>query len=202
MSSSLAQPASPLRAICVYCGSSNDGPPSHREAAFKFGAQLASEGIDLVYGGGRVGLMGAVADGAITGGGRVVGIIPEHLMRAEVGHGQVSELHVVPSMHVRKEMMFARSDGFAVLPGGPGTLDEMFEILTWRQLSLHDKPLVVCNLDGYWSKLLGAIDGIIESRYAKPSFRDFYRVVDTIDDLLPALRAAPASRTQAQPAKF
>jgi uncharacterized protein (TIGR00730 family) len=191
-----------LGAICVYCGSSNDGPPAHREAAFAFGSQLASERIELVYGGGRVGLMGAVADGAISAGGRVVGIIPEHLMRAEVGHGQVSELHVVASMHARKEMMFARSDGFAVLPGGPGTLDEMFEILTWRQLGLHDKPLVVCNMDGYWTKLLAAIDGIIDARYAKPSFRDFYRVVDTIDAVLPALRAAPSSRIAPQPGKF
>ncbi len=187
-----------LRSICVYCGSSNLGPVAHREAAFKFGAQLGTEGIDLVYGGGRVGLMGAVADGAISTGGHVVGIIPEHLMRVEVGHGQVSELHVVASMHARKQMMFERSDAFAVLPGGPGTLDEMFEILTWRQLGLHDKPLVVCNIGGYWDELLGAIDSIIARNYAKASFRDFYGVVEGIDALLPALRARPQARIQAQ----
>ena len=191
-----------IRSVCVYCGSSNEGNPSHRTDAFRFGGQLAAAGIDLVYGGGRVGLMGAVADGAISGGGRVVGIIPEHLMKAEVGHGQVTELHVVGSMHVRKEMMFTRSDAFVVLPGGPGTLDEMFEILTWRQLGLHDKPLVVGNLDGYWNGLIAMIDGIIDARYARPSFRTYFEVVDTIDAILPRLRSAPASRTVPQPEKL
>lgn len=191
-----------IRSVCVYCGSSNEGNPSHRTDAFRFGGQLAASGIDLVYGGGRVGLMGAVADGAISGGGRVVGIIPEHLMKAEVGHGQVTELHVVGSMHVRKEMMFTRSDAFVVLPGGPGTLDEMFEILTWRQLGLHDKPLVVGNLDGYWNGLIAMIDGIIDTRYARPSFRTYFEVVDTIDAILPRLRSAPASRTVPQPEKL
>lgn len=191
-----------IRALCVYCGSSNEGKPSHRTDAYRFGGQLASAGIDLVYGGGRVGLMGAVADGAITGGGHVVGIIPEHLMKAEVGHGQVTELHVVGSMHVRKEMMFTRSDAFVVLPGGAGTLDEMFEILTWRQLGLHDKPLVIVNLDGYWNGLVSMIDGIISARYARPSFRAYFEVVDGIDAVLPALRAAPASRTVPQPEKL
>ena len=145
--------------------------------------------------------MGAVADGAIAGRGHVVGIIPDHLMKAEVGHGQASELHVVPSMHLRKEMMFKRSDAFVVLPGGPGTLDEMFEILTWRQLGLHDKPLIVANLDGYWNGLVAMIDGIIDARYARPSFRAFYQVVDSIDAILPALRAAPPSRIVPQPEK-
>ncbi|MBL8832716.1 MAG: TIGR00730 family Rossman fold protein [Rhodospirillales bacterium] len=191
-----------LNSVCVYCGSSNDGNPSHRTDANRFGGQLAAAGIALVYGGGRVGLMGAVADGAIAGGGTVVGIIPEHLMRAEVGHGQVTELHVVPSMHVRKEMMFARSDAFVILPGGPGTLDEMFEILTWRQLGLHDKPLVIVNLAGYWDGLIALIDGIIAAKYARPSFRAFYTVVDSIDAVLPALRAAPPARTPPQPEKL
>ncbi len=191
-----------IRSVCVYCGSSNEGNPSHRTDAFRFGGQLAAAGIALVYGGGRVGLMGAVADGAISGGGHVVGIIPEHLMKAEVGHGQVTELHVVGSMHVRKEMMFTRSDAFVVLPGGPGTLDEMFEILTWRQLGLHDKPLVVGNLDGYWNGLIAMIDGIIDARYARPSFRTYFEVVDAIDAILPRLRSAPASRTVPQPEKL
>ena len=191
-----------LESVCVYCGSSNDGPPEHRKAAEELGRQLAGEGIALVYGGGRVGLMGAVADGAISAGGHVVGIIPEHLMRAEVGHGQVSELHVVASMHVRKAMMFDRSDAFVVLPGGPGTLDEMFEMLTWRQLGLHDKPIVVANLGGYWNGMLAAIEGIIGAHYARPSFRDLYRVVDRIEDVLPVLRGSPAPRTAPQPDKL
>jgi uncharacterized protein (TIGR00730 family) len=191
-----------LKSICVYCGSSNDGPPGHREAARDFGRLLGAQKIDLVYGGGRVGLMGAVADGAIEAGGHVVGIIPEHLMRAEVGHGQVSELHVVASMHVRKAMMFERSDAFVALPGGPGTLDEVFEILTWRQLQLHGKPTVLCNLDGYWNGLIALIDGIIAAKYARPSFREFFSVVDGIDAILPALRSAPAPAIPPQPAKF
>ncbi len=191
-----------LRAVCVYCGSSNDGAPGHRAAAQWFGRQLAQAGIALVYGGGRVGLMGAVADGAIEAGGHVVGIIPEHLMRAEVGHGRVSELHVVESMHVRKQMMFERADAFVALPGGPGTLDEAFEILTWRQLGLHDKPFVFANLDGYWNGFLSLVDGIIAQRYARPSFRDFFTVVDDIAAVLPALERAPASRIPPQPEKM
>jgi uncharacterized protein (TIGR00730 family) len=191
-----------LKSLCVYCGSSNDGPSGHRIAARGFGRMLGTGKIDLVYGGGRVGLMGAVADGAIEAGGHVVGIIPEHLMRAEVGHGQVSELHVVASMHARKAMMFERSDAFVALPGGPGTLDEVFEILTWRQLRLHDKPTVLCNLDGYWNGLIGLIDGIIAANYARPSFREYFVVVDSIEAILPALRAAPAPALAPQPAKF
>lgn len=191
-----------LRAVCVYCGSSNEGPVLHRTEARRFGQLLAKAKIDLVYGGGRVGLMGAVADGAIEEGGHVVGIIPEHLMRAEVGHGSVSELHVVESMHVRKAMMFQRSDAFVALPGGPGTLDEVFEMLTWRQLALHDKPTVICNLGGYWDGLIGLIDGIIDAKYARPSFRDFYKVVDGIDEILPLLREEPPSAIPSQPQKF
>ncbi|MBL8807648.1 MAG: TIGR00730 family Rossman fold protein [Rhodospirillales bacterium] len=191
-----------LHSVCVYCGSSNDGAPEHREAARNLGGRLAAAGVSVVYGGGRVGLMGALADGAIEAGGRVVGIIPEHLMRAEVGHGRVSELHVVASMHVRKQMMFDRADAFVVLPGGPGTLDEMFEILTWRQLGLHDRPLVIVNLGGYWDDLIGLIDAIIEKRYARPSFRDFLTVVDDIEKVLPTLRGAPPSRIPPQTEKM
>jgi uncharacterized protein (TIGR00730 family) len=191
-----------LRSVCVYCGSSNEGAPGHREAARWLGAELAGAGIALIYGGGRVGLMGAVADGAIEAGGHVVGIIPEHLMRAEVGHGRVSELHVVASMHVRKQMMFDRADAFVALPGGPGTLDEAFEILTWRQLGLHDKPFVLANLDGYWNGLLRLIDGIIEQRYARASFREYLTVVDNVSEVLPALARAPESRLSPQPEKM
>jgi uncharacterized protein (TIGR00730 family) len=187
-----------IRSLCVYCGSSDLGPPAHRIAAAKLGEILAANGVELIYGGGRVGLMGIIADAALSAGGRVTGIIPDHLIRAEVGHGQVSELIVVDSMHVRKETMFQRSDAFAILPGGPGTLDETFEILTWRQLRLHDKPVIVCNLDGYWSKLLDLIDTLIDAKYAQPEFRDFYTVVDRVEDILPAIAA---SRAPAIPAR-
>lgn len=191
-----------IRSLCVYCGSSDLGPPSHRLAAARLGRILAAKGIELVFGGGRVGLMGVIADAALSAGGRVTGIIPDHLIRAEVGHGAVSELIVVDSMHVRKETMFQRSDAFAVLPGGPGTLDETFEILTWRQIRLHDKPLVVCNLDGYWDKLLELIDMMIDSKYARPEFRTFYSVVSQVEDILPAIEEARAPAIPARVSKM
>lgn len=191
-----------IRSLCVYCGSSDLGPPEHRVAAASLGRLLAAAGIELVYGGGRVGLMGIIADAALSAGGRVTGIIPEHLIRAEVGHGTVSELIVVDSMHVRKETMFQRSDAFAILPGGPGTLDETFEMLTWRQLRLHDKPIVICNLGGYWNKLLDLIEMFIEAKYARPEFRDFYTVVDRVEDILPAIEAARAPAIPARVRKM
>lgn len=191
-----------IRSLCVYCGSSDLGAPSHRLAAAELGRLLAAEGVELVFGGGRVGLMGIIADAALSSGGRVTGIIPDHLIRAEVGHGNVSELIVVDSMHVRKETMFQRSDAFAILPGGPGTLDEAFEILTWRQLRLHDKPVVICNLDGYWDKLLDLIEMFIEAKYARPEFRDFYTVVKRIEDILPAIEAARAPAIPARVRKM
>lgn len=191
-----------IRSLCVYCGSSDLGPPSHRLAAARLGRILAAKGIELVFGGGRVGLMGVIADAALSAGGRVTGIIPDHLIRAEVGHGAVSELIVVDSMHVRKETMFQRSDAFAVLPGGPGTLDETFEILTWRQIRLHDKPLVICNLDGYWDKLLELVDMMIDSKYARPEFQSFYSVVSQVEDILPAIEEARAPAIQARVGKM
>lgn len=162
-------------------------------AAARFGRDLADHGVELVFGGGRVGLMGLIADSALRAGGRVVGVIPEHLIRAEVGHGKVSELIVTATMHERKAAMFQRSDAFVVLPGGPGTLDETFEILTWRQLSLHDKPVVICDLEGYWQPLTALIDHMIRRRYVRSSFRGFYTVVERTQDILPALAALPAA---------
>jgi uncharacterized protein (TIGR00730 family) len=191
-----------INSLCVYCGSSDLGPPAHRLAAAKLGKVLAAEGVELVYGGGRVGLMGVIADAALSSGGRVTGIIPDHLIRAEVGHGNVSELIVVDSMHVRKQTMFQRSDAFAILPGGPGTLDEAFEILTWRLLRLHDKPVVICNLDGYWSKLLDLIDMFVEAKYARPECRELYMVVNGVEDILPAIDTARAPTIPARVRKM
>jgi len=148
---------------------------------------LAKAGIALVYGGGRVGLMGIMADAALASGGRVVGVIPRHLVEAEVGHGSVSELHIVPSMHERKQKMFELSDAFAILPGGLGTLDEMFEMLTWRQLRLHDKPVVIVDQNGYWAPLLDLIAAIEADGYAKGTKGRLLDVVDDVDALLPAL---------------
>ncbi len=191
-----------IDSLCVYCGSSNRAPAAHLEAARRLGRLLAEAGVELVFGGGHVGLMGVIADAALAAGGRVTGIIPDHLVKAEVGHAKVSELVVVDSMHARKEMMFRRADAFAVLPGGFGTLDELFEILTWRQLRLHDKPIVLVNLDGYWDPLLALIDRLVEAHYSAPEFARFVAVVPRVEDVLPALRAMRPPRLAAKPRKM
>ncbi|MBV8535286.1 MAG: TIGR00730 family Rossman fold protein [Alphaproteobacteria bacterium] len=185
-----------LKSICVYCGSSNRGPSRHQKAAVELGRRLAEAGIELVFGGGRVGLMGRLADGALGAGGRVTGVIPEHLIRAEVGHARVTSLVVTKSMHQRKAAMFRRSDGFVILPGGPGTLDEFFEIVTWRQLRLHDKPIIIVDLDGYWRPLLRLIERIIEHGYARAGFRRLFGIVDSVSEVLPALRRAHRPRVK------
>lgn len=191
-----------IRAICVYCGSSSRGPKKHRDDAIRFGRLLAEAGIGLVYGGGHVGLMGLMADAALNAGGHVTGVIPEDLMRAEVGHGRVTRLVVTKSMHKRKMAMFKRADAFVVLPGGPGTLDEFFEILTWRQLRFHDKPIILVESDGYWKPLAALIEWIIRNGYARASFRRLFKVVASVDDVLPALKAAPRPRLRSRPKRL
>ena len=185
-------PMARFRSLCVYCGSSNRVAERHKEAAARLGRLLAGAGIRLVYGGGRVGLMGVIADAVLAGGGEVVGIIPEHLNSVEVGHQQVTELLVVRSMHERKALMFDMSDAFAVLPGGIGTLDETFEIVTWRQLRLHDKPVVLVDDNGYWRPFLDLIDHIIATGFARPDIRKLFTVVGAVEDVIPTVRAAPA----------
>ncbi|WP_366656443.1 TIGR00730 family Rossman fold protein [Fodinicurvata sp. EGI_FJ10296] len=180
-----------LRSVCVYCGSSGRVSDRFKDAARALGGELAANGIALVYGGGRVGLMGLTADASLDGGGQVVGIIPSHIRDMEVDHPGLTELHVVDSMHTRKMMMFDRSDAFVILPGGLGTLDEMFEIITWRQLGIHDKPVVLVNIDGYWDRLLAMIDGMIEAGFAQPAHKDLFKVVAGIDDVVDALRHEP-----------
>lgn len=180
------------RSVCVFCASSDRGPRLHRQEAARFGRILADSGIELVFGGGRVGLMGAVAQAALAAGGHVVGVIPEHLIRREVGLRDCSELIVTANMHERKATMFARADAFVVLPGGPGTLDETFEILTWRQLGLHDKPVVLCDLGGYWAPLVALVDHMVRRRYVQRAFRSYFHVTDRVDAILPALAKAPA----------
>lgn len=201
-------PSSPSRrkpgiaSVCVYCGSSNRGPARHRKEAGALGGLLAAAGIELVYGGGKVGLMGAVADGALAAGGKVTGIIPQFLIEAEAGHGGLTRLFVTRSMHVRKAKMFRLADGFVILPGGPGTLDEFFEVLTWRQLGLHDRPIVVVDLGGFWRPLAKLVDGIIARGYARPDFRRLFTVVPGIADVLPALRGDWPPRRPARPKRF
>jgi hypothetical protein len=187
-----------IQSLCVYCGSSQPKNPQHHEAAVRLGKILAENQIDLVYGGARVGLMGLVADAALAHQGRVIGIIPEHLQKYEVGHSGVTKLHIVENMHVRKMMMFDHSDAFAVLPGGYGTLDEMFEMLTWRQLKMHDKPLLLVDIDNYWAPLRGLIDHIISEGYARPETLGLMAIVNSADEVLPAIQAMPAPHYKAE----
>ncbi|MBT9486138.1 MAG: TIGR00730 family Rossman fold protein [Rubrivivax sp.] len=144
--------------ICVYCGSRPGALPAYAQAARDLGQAIASQGHGLVYGGGNVGLMGIVADAVLAAGGPVVGVIPEALVQREVGHQGLSEQFVVPDMHVRKRMMAERADAFIALPGGIGTLEELFEVWTWRQLRYHDKPIGVLNLAGFYDHLLRFMD--------------------------------------------
>ena len=191
-----------IRSVCVYCGSSNRAPREHRDAAIDLGRRLAEAGIELVYGGGHVGLMGAMAEAALEAGGRVTGIIPRDLIRREVGYGKVNRLIVTASMHARKMSMFRHSDAFVILPGGPGTLDEFFEVLTWRQLRFHDKPILLVESKGYWRPLLDLIDWIIDHRYARPGFRRLFRVVPDVSKVVRALRAARRPRVKARPRRL
>jgi uncharacterized protein (TIGR00730 family) len=184
----------PIRAVCLYCGSSSAVPLAHRKAAARFGRIVAEAGLTLVYGGGRVGLMGLAADAALQAGGRVVGVIPRVLMEAEAGHGGVSQLHVVETMHERKLKMFDLSDGFVALPGGLGTLDETFEMLTWRQLGIHTKPIVIVSEKAYWRPLSDLVDAMRSAGYVREDHARMIRIVDSVEEALPELlgTATPA----------
>ena len=156
--------------ICVFCGSAAGNGAAYLAAATELGASLARLGIGVVYGGGHVGTMGALADGALTAGGEVIGVIPEHLMSRELGHHGLSELRVVADMHERKAQMAALADGFLVLPGGAGTLEELFEVWTWAQLGLHDKPIGLVDVDGFYQPLLRVVDHMVSAGFLRPEF--------------------------------
>lgn len=174
-----------MRAICVYCGSSPGSEPAYTDAAREVGALLAREGIELVYGGGSVGLMGVVADAALAGGGTVVGCIPRRLFRAEVAHPALTELVEVTSMHERKMAMFERADAFLALPGGLGTLEELTETATWAQIGLHSKPMATLDVDGFWSPFHAMLDEFVDKGFLK---RSPIVNVATVEEILPALR--------------
>lgn len=182
-----------IRSVCVYCGSSDRGPDSHREAARRLGTRLAEYGIRLVFGGGHIGLMGATADAALAAGGEVIGVIPDFLQDLELGHNGCTELIVTDSMHTRKQRMAELADGFAILPGGLGTLDETFEIITWKQLRLHDKPIVVLNVDDYWTPLCAMMTQLTGNGYMRAEHRGLFTLVDNVDAVIPALRAMPST---------
>jgi len=159
-------------ALCVYCGSSSGKHPEYTEHARAFGSEMARRGIALVYGGGKVGLMGILADAVLAGGGKVIGVIPRQLVEREVAHSGLTELQVVESMHQRKTRMYELSDAFVALPGGFGTLDEMFEMLTWAQLGLHRYPCAFLDVRGYYSRLRGMLDDMVVEGFVRREQRE------------------------------
>ncbi|AUX24109.1 hypothetical protein SOCEGT47_046420 [Sorangium cellulosum] len=176
-----------LSRICVYCGSSPGASPAYREAAVRLGELLAERGIGLVYGGGHVGLMGVIADAALARGGEVIGVIPRFLNTREVGHTGLSELHVVETMHERKAKMAALSDAFVAMPGGIGTLEEMFEVWTWTQLGSQQKPVGVLDVAGYYRLLIAFLDHVEAERFLRPAHRAMLQVADEPEALLELL---------------
>ena len=178
-----------INSVCVYCGSSPGLLPEYLVAASKFGRLLASRGITVVYGGGKVGLMGAVADGALAAGGRVIGIIPKMMIAKEVAHRGLTELHAVHSMHERKTKMADLSDAFVALPGGVGTLEEIFEVFTWTQLGLHAKPCAFLNVAGFYDSLFAFIQNLVAQRFLKMQYLNSLLLETDMDQLLARLQA-------------
>lgn len=184
-----------VTSVCVFCGSQYGADPVYRSAATRLGVALGTAGVTLIYGGGHVGLMGAVADAAMATGGVVIGLIPTRLLEREVGNRAITELITTVDMFERKQQMIDRADAFVILPGGLGTLDELLEVVTLRQLGYHDKPIVLVNQGGYWEPLIALVDQVVRHKFAAPSARTLYRVVDAVDQVLPALGIAPPPST-------
>ena len=181
-----------IRTVCVYCGSGPGTNPSFVEAAIGFGKALADNGIRLVYGGGSIGLMGAVAKSVLDHGGTVTGIIPDFLTIRENALKRVQELIVTPDMHERKRLMFERSDAFVALPGGIGTLEELVEQLTWQQLGRHSKPVLLANIDGFWEPLLALLAHMRATEFIRPTLPIDILKAERVEEILPRLRAAAA----------
>lgn len=186
-----------IRSLCVLCGSREGSDPIHREAAIRLGRLMAEQDVRLVYGGGSIGLMGIIADAVLSAGGEVVGVIPDFLIRSEVGHHDLTDLVVTGSMHERKRQMFEMADAFVVLPGGLGTLDETFELITWRQLRLHDSPIIVLDVEGYWAPLLKLIEATIAAGFADPATLDLFSVVRSPEDVLQSLACVAPAKEEA-----
>jgi len=175
-----------MKAVCVYCGSSFGSEPAYLEATQELGTRLAEAGLKVVYGGAQVGLMGALADAALAAGGEVEGIIPQQLVDREIAHKGLTELHVVQTMHQRKALMAELSDAFVALPGGIGTIEELIEIFTWRQLNLHAKPLAVINTLGYYDGVVSFLDHALQQGFLPQASRDAFTVAADPEALLQA----------------
>lgn len=187
----------PMQSVCVYCGSHSGSRPIYAERARRLGRQLAENGISVIYGGGNVGLMGVMADAVLEAGGEVIGVIPEQLVNWEVAHPGLTRLEVVPSMHLRKARMFELSDGFIALPGGFGTLDEMFEMLTWRQLGIGDKPCAFLDVEGFYEPLIGMMDRMVAEHFVNAGQRhDLWHgeEIDTMLEWMHSYRPANADK--------
>ena len=167
---------STVNSVCVFCGASVGNDPAYRAAANELGERMAASGTRLVFGAGHIGMMGTVADAVLAGGGEAIGVIPEFLRDRELAHTGLTELHVVDSMHTRKRMMFDLSDAFIVLPGGLGTLEEMFEMITWRQLGRHEKPIVLISTKDYWAPFQAMIDRVVESDFAHGAAETYFSI--------------------------
>ena len=175
------------RSVCVFCGSAPGVRPSYSAAARELGVALAQHGLTLVYGGGRLGLMGIVADAVLQAGGRVVGVIPRMLIERELSHPNLTRQHVVATMHERKTLMAEMSDAFVGLPGGMGTFDELVEIVTWAQLGLHAKPVVLANIDDYYRSLYAMLDNAVAESFVTPKSRAYWRNADSVDSVMQIL---------------
>lgn len=179
----------PLKSVCVFCGSASGANPLYATTARELGRELTARQLALVYGGGRVGLMGEMATATLASGGRVVGVIPHSLALKEIAQEDCTELIVVNTMHERKSLMADRSDAFVALPGGYGTCDELFEILTWSQLGIHRKPVALLNVNGFFTPLLAWLDHTVQESFLRPKHRELLLVADTVPQLLDTLAA-------------
>lgn len=171
-----------IQAVGVYCSSYDSVSDVYKKAAVTLGEELAKRQITLIYGGGNLGLMGQLANTTMKEGGRVIGYMPEHLKNLEEPNWGITEMHMVDSMHTRKRLMFEQADGFFVLPGGFGTLDEAFEIITWRQLGLHEKPVIFININEYWTPLQDLTKNIFEQHFAKPDHKKYFQFAPSIPE--------------------
>jgi len=173
-----------MKRIAVFCGSNSGVNLNFKIQALNLGKKLAESNIELIFGGGKVGLMGAVADGVLQNGGKVTGVLPQFLKRKELEHLDLTEIIIVDNMHERKAKMYDLCDGVIALPGGFGTLDELFEVLTWAQLSLHQKPIAILNINGYYNALIDFIETMIKNEFLKEEYRNLLLISDNIEDLL------------------
>ena len=192
----MKSPVASIRRVCVFCGSNRGRHGSYAEATAGLGRELARRQIELVYGGGNVGLMGILADTVLAGGGRVIGVIPQALMDQEVGHRGLPDLRVVQTMHERKALMAELADGFLALPGGLGTFEELLEILTWAQLGLHAKPCALLNVNGFFDPLLRLLDHAVDERFIRAAHRSHIVVADDPGSALEQMTRPPAAHVE------